>query len=371
MTVVGTLVTIPRAGFRREILTQPGVLLVVALAAASVISYIAHPINPGLIVTIAAVVVTGMALAIANLDSGDVRRLVAVPLLAMATFQAFLIAVQSATGTAFGLTVLQPGQDLLIVDGLLRPQGTYYHVYEPTATALVAIAIGLALLPKTGRPRLLFLIAIGAATTTVALTHSRGALIGVFLIGLVTIVQSLRDRHLRLGVLVVATAFLVPALMTFGSWQTRFDQSTATADDTNPGRPGQVREAVLLISEHPVVGAGPQNYIEQLDVLEPNVEHFYAVHNTPLMVTAELGIPAGLIFTVLLVALGWKAMTADYRPRLVFVAAVPFLLLDILFYDRPFGLLLLSVWAGTTTALTISAHAEHEPRPVAHGPGDG
>jgi hypothetical protein len=336
-----------------------------SLSLALIVSIMFHPTSTGLILVVSAALATGITVSVAGFSNDEVGRFVAVPLLAVTTFEAVLFAVQSATHKAIGYSLLHPGENLDTIDGLVRPQGTYDHVYEPTVVALVAISIGLSVLPARGRSRWLFLVAIGSASTTVALSHSRAALAGLVLIGVVAAVASARTRDLRLGVVVVAISFLVPALMTVASWQLRFEQSASELPDAGSGRPELVQEAGRLIAHHPIVGVGPRNYIDALDELEPYVEHVYAVHNVPILVTAELGIPAGFIFTVLLVATGWRAIVSGYRSRLVFLAVLPFLTLDILLYDRPFGLLLFFLWAGVATAFTTSGR--HELADVAQG----
>ena len=73
-----------------------------------------------------------------------------------------------------------------------------------------------------------------------------------------------------------------------------------------------IHEANVLIREHPVVGVGPGRYVLALrdkyhHEPNPKVGVFKPVHNLPLLLTAEGGIPAGLVMTLLLVVVGWQA----------------------------------------------------------------
>lgn len=52
------------------------------------------------------------------------------------------------------------------------------------------------------------------------------------------------------------------------------------------------------------------------------------VHNAPVLVAAECGVPLGVVFTLWLVALGMAALFTSARATAGFVSIVPYLLLD-------------------------------------------
>ena len=216
LLVLGIVATLGRSDFEIIRERRATVLAFLMLALAGVVSYLVHPSGPGTILTLAMVISISVMISVSNYTIDDVRRFVAVPLLATTALQAVIEAVQTMTESAFGYTILYPGRSIVITNGnIVRPQGTYDHVYVAATVALVAVAIGLAVLPARGRARIWFLAGIAAATTTVAMTHSRSAFAGLLLVLAVAGLWSLRrSPELRIGFAVVAVAFLVPAIAT-------------------------------------------------------------------------------------------------------------------------------------------------------------
>lgn len=335
------------------------VVLYVALALAAVISLVFHMSTAGAILTFSIVVPAGIVLSVATYSMEDRRRYVALPLLATTAVQAVIVAVQSATGEPFVFSVLHPDKALLVTnETIVRPQGMFHHVYEPAAVALIAVAVGLALLPAAGRMRTAFLVGIGAATTTIALTHSRSALLGLILVVAIAAIASIRgDNAMRTGLGVVVVAFLIPALLTASAWQVRFSESAESdLDDASLGRVTLARQAIEMAGDHPIVGVGPNRYMAVLEAKYSVDERYpWVVHNESLMVAAELGIPAAIVITLLFVWAGVQAIQAGYRPLLLYAAPMPFVVFDVLLYNRPLGLLLFAVWCGAAGAFWVSS----------------
>jgi O-antigen ligase len=227
------------------------------------------------------------------------------------------------------------------------------HVYEAAILAVLAIGVGLALLPDKKRTRTLFLSGIGLASVSLALTHSRSAFLGLVLVVIIAGVASRRRiPSLRAGVVVVLVSFSIPALMTASIWQARFSESVdGSLDEASSGRITLMKQAVDLALDHPVIGVGPNRYMEVLEATVDPSEIEFVVHNIPLMVTAELGIPAGIAFTVLLVLTGVQAVGAGYRTSILYAAPFPFMMFDVIMYNRPYGLLLFALWAGILGAM--------------------
>jgi hypothetical protein len=330
-------------------------VLYLVLTAFGVVSYMFNSSVEGTIMVLSLVILTGVVLTVLTLSVPDLRRFVAVPLLVTATIQAVVVAIQSATGSATVFSILHPGSVLQVTNGdIVRPQGTFEHVYVAAGLAIVAVGIGLALLPGQGLLRGAFLVGLGAAASTVALTHSRAAVLGLALVVIVGGVASVRgDGGLRVGIGVVLVAFIVPALVTASGWQARLDESVEGAiDDASLGRVTLAKQALVMAGDHPVVGVGPARYLEVLETrYTPDPEHPFAVHNVPLLVTAELGIAAGIVFTIVLVWTGVRALVGGARQLLLFAALLPFLMFDNLFYSRPVGLFMFAVWCGSLAAL--------------------
>ena len=334
------------------------VILYLITAAVAVVSFLFHMSTSGAILTFTMVMAGAVVVSVASYSSEDVRRYAAIPLLATTAIQAAIIAVQSATGEPFLFNVLHSDRSLLVTnETIVRPQGLFHHVYEPAAVALIAVAIGLALLPAAGRMRTAFLVGIGAATTTIALTHSRSALLGLILVVAVAAIASIRgDTAMRIGLGVVVVAFLIPAVLTASAWQVRFDESAESdLDDASLGRVTLARQAIEMAGDHPLIGVGPNRYMEVLEAeYTVDEEYPWVVHNQSLMVAAELGIPAAIAVTLLFVWAGFQAIQMGYRALILYVAPLPFVVFDVLFYNRPVGLLLFAVWCGAAGAFWVS-----------------
>ncbi|MCH8899806.1 MAG: O-antigen ligase family protein [Acidobacteria bacterium] len=358
ITVVAVLLALATAidgATLARLRTRPAtVILYAVLAVGAIIAFVFNPSGAGAILAFSIVAPIGVVVSVARYSISELRSYVALPLLATTAIQAFLVAAQTATESAVGYNLLYPGTTLLVTnDTIVRPQGMFDHVYEPAAVALITIGIGLALLPESGRLRMVFLAGVGAAATTIALTHSRSALLGLLLVLLIAAIAAFRgDRGLRIGFVVVAAAFVIPALLTASAWQVRFDESAnSDLDDASLGRITLARQAITMAGDHPVVGVGPNRYMAVLEARYTVDETYpFVVHNESLMLAAELGIPAAVAVTLLLVWAGVQAAKAGYRPLLLYAAPLAFFVFDVLLYNKPVGLLLFAVWAGVMAA---------------------
>jgi hypothetical protein len=361
IAVLAALATMDRGALAMVRTDTATVILYVALAVAAVIALVFHMSGTGAILTFSIVAPIGIVLSVAAFSIAELRRYVAVPLLATTAIQAVIVAVQTATESALGYNLLHPGATLLVTnETIVRPQGMFDHVYEPAAVALIAVGIGLALLPATGQWRIWFLVGIGAASTTIALTHSRSALLGLMLVVAVAAFASFRgDTALRAGLAVAVVAFVIPALMTASAWQVRFDESAGSdLDDASLGRVTLARQAIEIAGDHPLVGVGPNRYMTVLEADYTVDEQYpFVVHNESLMVAAELGIPAAIVITLVFTWAGIQAIQAGYRPLLLYAAPMPFVVFDVLLYNKPVGLLLFAVWCGVSGRLSLARKA--------------
>jgi hypothetical protein len=361
IAVLAALATMDRGALAMLRTDTATVILYVALAVAGVVALVFHLSGSGVILTFSIVAPIGIVLSVAAFSIAELRRYVAVPLLATTAIQAVIVAVQSATGSALGYNLLHPDATLLVTnDTIVRPQGMFDHVYEPAAVALIAVAIGLALLPATGQWRIWFLVGIGAASTTIALTHSRSALLGLMLVVAVAAFASFRgDTALRAGLAIAVVAFVIPALLTSSAWQVRFDESAGSdLDDASLGRVTLARQAIEMAGDHPLVGVGPNRYMTVLETDYTVDEQYpFVVHNESLMIAAELGIPAAIVITLVFTWAGIQAIQASYRPLLLYAAPLPFVVFDVLLYNKPVGLLLFAVWCGVSGRLSLARKA--------------
>ncbi len=143
-----------------------------------------------------------------------------------------------------------------------------------------------------------------ACLAAVAGTQSRGALvalgIGLALLALV--------RGTRVVVAAIVLASAVAATIAFGTWAVGGGQAimerTGSADPS-AGRVDLWRVAVEQVRRHPLAGVGAGGFVPEISDHVPaggrEPDHV-AAHNTPLQVTAELGIPAGLAWSLAMLA---------------------------------------------------------------------
>jgi len=141
---------------------------------------------------------------------------------------------------------------------------------------------------------------VAAAPGAVALvqTHSRGALVAVAVgIGYL----ALRNRSWRQRALLVAAAALLPILA--GNPLTGLlvgERSATELDANNAIREQALRLAVQVAAEHPLRGIG-YGMFPQYAAAAPQVGIFLNTHNEYARLACEAGVPAAVLFGVLLV----------------------------------------------------------------------
>ncbi len=334
----------PRFRFSRNPAQAAAILLPLLMLLAIAAN---HFNGAGLLLAIAAACGSGLVVATASWDDTDLARGIALPLLLTSAMQTVLIIAQTVTDRAVGLNVLAPDEHLRVIDGLLRPQGTMTHVYEPAALALLAAGVALAVPPHSARLRPVWIGGAALAGATVGLTHSRAALFGLLLIAVFVVMAARRgDIHSRNVGGALLIGFLVAALFTSSAWAYRGEHSTTGGvDDASLGRITLAKQAVQMTADHPLLGVGPGNYMDTMrESYTVDSRYPFIVHNVPLALAAENGIASALIITLLV---GWailRAIRSDPRGGALAVAISGFLLFDVLHYDRVVGLLMLATW---------------------------
>lgn len=328
--------------------------LILTLPVAFTVAYAFHPSWSGAILVVSAVAGGVIGLSFVRYDPSDIRRLVIGPLLIATAIQAVAIWGQVATASPWVGRFIEPGRSILVTHGVIRPHGLMYHVYEPPALALLAIGAAFSVLPRRGKWRLALVAGIVPAASIIALTHSRAAFIGFILILAVIGIESVTTRRdLRVPLAITMAAFLIPAAISIAGWTSRLDDSlAANLDDASLGRLTLVSQALDLASAHPIVGVGPNRYVEVLTnegKLDPRYP--WIVHNVPLAIAAELGIPAATLVLMLLVGTGMQSFRAGSSGLALFLAPMGFLMFDVLHYNRPVGLVMFSIWAGLLASL--------------------
>jgi O-antigen ligase len=171
-----------------------------------------------------------------------------------------------------------------------RPQGAlgHYMTYSGLLVLVICAAVG----------RLLFdvrhcawaAIVMPSLAAAIALTFTRSAWVGVA--AGVTVLFVLKDRRLLalLPILVVLFVVLAPARINARMYS-MFDLKDPTTRD----RVAMLREGRAMIAEHPLTGVGPNmvervyaQYRDPLAVEKVNPH----LHNVPMQIAAERGLPA-------------------------------------------------------------------------------
>ena len=193
----------------------------------------------------------------------------------------------AAVSGAFG--VIQDG--ILHFDQLSqRPQGTLGHYMTYSGLLMTVIAIAVARLLFDSRDRTWAALVLPALAVAVTLTSTRSAWVGVC--AAAALLFALKDFRLFAVLPVVAAIFfaLAPGMIT-----QRFVSMFDNKDPTRIDRLAMVHEGERMIAAHPLTGVGP-NMVEKRyadyrgdDAVNKVNPH---LHNNPLQIAAERGLPA-------------------------------------------------------------------------------
>ncbi|HEY7292005.1 MAG TPA: O-antigen ligase family protein [Vicinamibacterales bacterium] len=202
-----------------------------------------------------------------------------------------------AVSAAFG--IFQYG--ILHYDNLgQRPQGTLGHYMTYSGLLMLVIAIALARVLFERGERTWAALAIPALCVAVALSFSRSAQVGVC--AAAAVLFALKDFRLFAIVPVVAAIFFAVAP---GQISQRFVSMFNQKDPTRLDRVAMIHEGERMIAAHPLTGVGP-NMVERLyseyrgaDAVNKINPH---LHNVPVQIAAERGLPALAIWLWFIVA---------------------------------------------------------------------
>lgn len=201
-----------------------------------------------------------------------------------------LISIALTVGAASALVgIVQYG--VLNYGGLgRRPQGTLSHWMTYSGTLMLVICAGVSRLLFDTRDRAWAAVAMPALVTSLALTLTRSAWVGVFA-GVGTLFL-LKDRRL-IGLLPIAVAIVVgvaPAAVTDRVYS-MFDRNDPTSRD----RMAMLESGRAMVRDYPLTGVGPdmvQHVYPRYRVpwaVQPSNPH---LHNVPMQIAAERGLPA-------------------------------------------------------------------------------
>jgi O-antigen ligase len=196
-----------------------------------------------------------------------------------------------------------------------RPTGTLGHYMTYSGTLMLVIGATAARLVFQREGRTWPALVMPALLVALALTFTRSAWVGACVaVGLLFV---LKDFRLLAILPVVAAVFfaLAPQSLT-----ARVYSMFNLNDPTNRDRVAMMREGLQMIRDYPLTGVGPdmviQRYAEYRDAEAVETVNPH-LHNVPLQIAAERGLPAlaaWLWFVVAAVAALWRAFRAQ-TPR--------------------------------------------------------
>jgi len=209
-----------------------------------------------------------------------------------------VIVTVGAASAAFG--IIQYG--MLHYDSLrLRPQGALTHYMTYSGVLMLVICAAMARLVFGSRDRIWPALVMPALVVALALTLSRNAWVGACVaVGLLLV---LKDFRLS-AVLPVAIAVMF-AMAPDGVTSRMMSMFDAT-DPSNQDRLAMAEVGVRMIGSDPLTGVGPNMVPRVYEAYRPD----YAVnasnphlHNVPLQIAAERGLPALAVWLWFIVAL--------------------------------------------------------------------
>jgi O-antigen ligase len=230
-----------------------------------------------------------------------------------------LTVVMSLGGASAAFGIFQYG--LLHFDQLSqRPQGTLGHYMTYAGLLMLVIGVALAKILFGKGERLWAALLMPALVMAVALTSTRTAWVGVC--AAAAVLFMLKDfRLLAILPILAAVTFAAAGPAITQRLMSTFDRK----DPTRLDRLAMIREGGRMVRAHPLVGVGPnmvkERYAEYRDsgaIKEVNPH----LHNVPVQIAAERGLPALVIWTGFIVVLTrdlWRLFkTGEHR---VLVAA--------------------------------------------------
>ena len=177
-----------------------------------------------------------------------------------------------------------------------RPRGLLSHWMTFSGVLMLVTCAAIARLVFRPSPTAWPMIAVPALLVALGVTYTRNAWIGTFLA--VCLLLAIRNWKLVLIAPVVAAIALVVAP---GQVQNRARSIFDTSDPANRDRIVMWKIGADMIRDHPVFGVGPEmiqeRYVEyRVKYPEAVNEQNPHLHNVPIQIAAERGLPALMIF---------------------------------------------------------------------------
>ena len=230
--------------------------------------------------------------------------------------QTMVTVIVSCAAAAAAVGIFQYG--VLHYDNLgQRPQGTLGHYMTYSGLLMLVIGTAVARILFGERDRLWAALVVPALAVAIPLTFARTAEVGAC--AAIALLFLLKDKRLLAILPIAALIFFAaaPARVT-----DRFESIFKLQDPTSRDRLVMIKEGVHMIKDHPVLGLGP-NMVQPLYALyrEPGAVNATNphLHNVPLQIAAERGLPALVAWLWFVVALlvSLSRMMRDRRQRML------------------------------------------------------
>jgi len=252
--------------------------------------------------------------------------------------QTMVTVIVSCAAAAAAVGIFQYG--VLHYDNLgQRPQGTLGHYMTYSGLLMLVIGVALARVLFGKRERTWAALVMPALVVAVALTFTRTAVVGAC--AAAALLLTLKDFRLLAALPVVAALFVVFAP---GKVNARVASIFDMNDPTNRDRIAMIHEGGHMIAAHPIVGVGP-NMVQPLYAQYRDPESVEKVnphlHDVPLQIAAERGLPALAIWlsfvVMLLVDLARRFRAGDQRFLAAAALAAVTAMLAAGFFENNFG----------------------------------
>lgn len=171
-----------------------------------------------------------------------------------------------------------------------RPRGSLGHYMTYSGLLMLVIGLTVARMLFGKGDRMWPGLVLPTLLVALAMTFTRSAWVGACVA--IGVLLLLKDRRLFAVVPVVAALFLALAPPPIAN---RFYSMFDVHDPTNRDRFALVRAGAEMVRDHPLTGVGPNMVQEVYDqyrdegAVEPTTAH---LHNVPLQIAAERGVPA-------------------------------------------------------------------------------
>jgi O-antigen ligase len=220
-----------------------------------------------------------------------------------------------------------------------RPQGAMGHYMTYSGLLMLVIITGAARLLFRNSDRVWTALVMPALLVALALTLTRSAWVGAF-VGL-AVLFSLRDFRMLAVLPILAAAFVVLAP---GSITDRVYSMFDVNDPSNRDRVAMMHSGIRMVKDHPLTGVGPNMvprvYAQYRDPLAVHASNPH-LHNVPLQIAAERGLPAlaaWVWFLVVAVRELWRRFrTSDMRSLAAGALAALSAMLAAGFFEYNFG----------------------------------